>query len=60
MNINEAMKLWKKKLADDCEYRIGSGCKHDMGEPQCNIKVCPILHKANLRRKPIYDFYEIG
>ena len=43
MDISEAMSLWNKRLADDCIYRVASGCRHDFGKGQCNIIICPLL-----------------
>ena len=54
LDISEAMKLWNIRLADDCIYRIATGCKHLLGKGQCNIIICPILGEAQLQI--IYQF----
>lgn len=61
MNITEAMVLWKERLADDCEYRIASGCKHYCGEPACKIQFCPLLRsEAKISKEPIYNFRDMS
>jgi len=60
IEFNEAMKLWKERLADDCEYRRASGCTHDFGERACRIKFCPMLGpRAKLEKEVQYDFRDI-
>ena len=52
MNIDKAMPIWMKRLADNCVDRNAIGCRNILSiSEQCNILDCPrILNEAHLKR----------
>ena len=54
LDISEAVKIWMKRLSENCIDRIASGCRHVFGKGQCNILVCPRLQEVFLQI--IYKF----
>ena len=52
MNLEEAVKLWKIRLSNNCRDRIASGCKNDFSTTeQCNILVCPrLVREAHIKK----------
>ncbi len=58
MNIDEATKLWIKRLSENCRDRVAIKCLHVLNIYEtCNILHCPRINEAQL--KQVLEFKDL-